>query len=272
MPVPPGDLQVDSQLGLVYVVLPERQALGVIDGRAGRLLRTVNNLPQITSLALDSDRHVLYASHLAGQLSVIDVASSQVTARITLTGVGLQGVATARGLAYGINSATHELAVVEPISQGVIRYPLAVEPAAITASEGSGSIYVLSSRPNVILRLDPTAGLEVGRVALPDRSGRFGVQVNAQSDFLGQRSRMVLNHNDETLYITLPEAGSLSVIPNDLFPSMDHDIPWVETPSTPLIAAIPGVMRPGAPALPDQPSPYAQAAQAAPTPADEEAN
>ncbi|HEY0581134.1 MAG TPA: hypothetical protein VGE94_03070, partial [Chloroflexota bacterium] len=272
MPVAPGDLQVDSQLGLVFVVLPERQALGVIDGRAGRLLRTINNLPQITSLALDSERHVLYASHLAGQMSVIDVPSSQVTARIALTGVGLQSIATSRGLAYGINTATHELAVVEPISQGVVRYPLGFEPATITASEDSGSVYVLASRPNAIVRLDPTDGSEVGRVILTDRSGRFGIKVNDQADFQGLRSRMVLNRGDESLYVTLPEAGSMAVIPTDQFPTLAHDIPWVQAPDAPVVASmIPGVMRPGAPALPDQPAPFAQAAQA-PAPSAEEAN
>jgi hypothetical protein len=268
MPVAPGDLAVDSNLGLVFVVLPERQALGVIDGRAGRLLRTIPGLPQITSLALDPDRHVLYASHLGGQLTIIDVPSSQLTARITLTGVGLSSVATSRGLAYAVNTASHELAVVEPVSQGVIRYVLPAEPAAVAASENSGSIYVLSSRPNTILRLDPTNGSELGRVTLPDRSGRFGVA--DKPDFRGLRSRMVVSRIDESLYLTLPEAGSLSVVPTAQFPPMTHEIPWVETPENPVVAeTIPGVIRPGAPPLPDQPAPLR--AQA-PVPSTEEAN
>jgi hypothetical protein len=255
MPVTPGDLQVDSDLGLVYVVLPGNQAIGVIDGRAGRLLRTIEGLPQITSLALDPERHALYASHLAGQLTVIDVPSSQVTARITLTGVGLQSVATSRGLAYAINSATHELAVVEPVGQTVTRYVLPDEPAAVTASEDSGSIYVLASRPNTVLRIDPTDGTIVGQVTLQDRGGRFGMSASNASAFQGLRSRMVLNRVDQSLYVTLPEAGSLSIVPNDLFPPLNRDIPWVQTPDAPLVASIPGVMRPGAPALPDQPAP-----------------
>src|SRR5207244_1378188 len=148
MPVAPGDLRVDSELGLVYVVLPERQALGVIDGRAGRLLKTIDGMPQVTSIALDPLRHMLYVSHLAGQVTVIDGPSSQVTARLTVTGVGLASVATSRGLAYAVNTATHELAVIEPVALSVSKYVLPAEPAAVAASEGSGSVYVLSSKPN----------------------------------------------------------------------------------------------------------------------------
>lgn len=262
MPVPPGDLQVDSELGLVFVVLPDRQALGVIDGRAGRLLRTIDGMPQVTSLALDPVRHMLYVSHLAGQVSVIDISSSQVTARLTVTGVGLASVATARGLAYAINTATHELAVIEPISLSVSKYVLPVEPAALAASEDSGSVYVLASRPNTILRLDPTSGTQVGSVILPDRSGRFGVQLADQGNFQGLRARMVLNPVDETLYVTLPEAGSLSVVPTALFAPLTEDIPWVETPQAPVFASIPGVVRPAAAADPDQPAPAVRAAQA----------
>jgi hypothetical protein len=269
MPVAPGDLQVDSSLGLVFVTLPERQSVGVIDSRAGRLLRTIPNLPQITSLALDPDRHQLYAAHLGGQLTVIDVPSNQVTARMTLTGVGLSSVATARGLVYAVNTASHELAVVEPVSQGVIRYMLQEEPAAVAASETTGSVYVLASRPNAVLRLDPTNGSELGRVILPERSGRFGT-LSATADFHGLHARMLLSRVDESLYLTLPEAGSMSIVPTEQFPQLTRDIPWVETPEAPIVAAtIPGLIRPGAPPLPDQPGPVR--AQA-PTEVSEETN
>jgi hypothetical protein len=261
MPVAPGDLQVDSDLGIVYVALPEAQSIGVIDGRSGRMLRTIDSLPQITSLAFDQARHTLYVSHLGGQLTVIDGSSNQVTARITLTGVGLESVATSRGLAYGINTATHELAVVEPVGQTVTRYVLPAEPAAVAASEDSGSVYVLGSKPNTILRIDPTDGNIVGQVTLPDRSGRFGVSSTntAMAGFQGLRARMALDPADESLYVTLPEVGQLSVVPNDLFPPLTRSIPWVQAPETPLVASIPGVLRPAAAPLPDQPAPILNA-------------
>jgi len=226
------------------------------------MLRTIDGLPQITSLALDPDSHTLYVSHLGGQLTVIDGPSSQVTARIALTGVGLESVATSRGLAYAINTATHELAVVEPVSQSVSTYVLPDEPAAVAASADSGSVYVLASKPNTILRIDPTNGTIVGQVSLPDRSGRFGVATSASNatGFQGLRARMVLNPADESLYVTLPEAGSFSIVSNDMFPPLDHGIPWVQAPQSPVVASvIPGVIRPAADPLPSQPAPILQA-------------
>ena len=123
LPGAPSDLRVDSELGLLYVGLPDHQALVEIDMRSGTVMRTIDGLPQITSLALDPVRHTLYASHLAGQVTVVDVPSGQIIARVSATGAGLTSVAAARGLAYAVNTATHEMAVLEPYSQSVSRYP-----------------------------------------------------------------------------------------------------------------------------------------------------
>jgi DNA-binding beta-propeller fold protein YncE len=255
LPVTPGDLQIDSDLGLLYVVLPERQALGVVDMRAGRLLRTVPGMPQITSLALDTERHVLYASHLGGQVTSIDVPSSQITGRVGVTGAGLAGVATARGQAYTVNTATKELAIVEPVSQAVTRFTLVDEPSAVAASEASGAVYVLTTRPvNSIVRIDPTNGAEIGRVLLPQRSGRFGMTQPGQGEFQGLRARLVLNRVDESVYVTLPEAGTLSVVPSDQFPVLAYEIPSPDLGDTATAEIIPGVLLPASAALPDAPA------------------
>src|SRR5207248_6263264 len=82
-----------------------------------------------------------------------------------------------------------------------------------------------------------------------------GISVSDRAAFQGVRSRMVLNQADQNLCVTLPEAGSFSTVPNDLFPPLNHDIPWVQAPDAPLVASIPGVLRPGAAPLPDQPAP-----------------
>jgi len=126
-----------------------------------------------------------------------------------------------------------------------------------------------------MLRIDPTDGTIVGQVILPNRGGRFGISASGAAGFQGLRSRMVLNRTDESLYVTLPEAGSLSIVANDLFPPLTRDIAWVQTPDAPLVASIPGVIRPAAPPLPSQPAPVLQAqaptdTQSANT--DEEAN
>ena len=227
LPGAPSDLRVDSDLGLLYVGIPERQALAEIDMRSGTVMRTIDGLPQITSMALDPVRHTLYAAHLAGQVTVIDARSGQVTERVSMTGAGLSSVATARGLAYAVNTATHEIAVLEPSSQAVSRYPLSEEPAAVTASEDSGAVYVLSSRSNVILAIDPTSGFEIGRVLLASRSGHPALRTDGSQSL---RPRMVLDVADQTVFASLPEAGSLAAITIDQLPAMANRIPFMDVP------------------------------------------
>jgi hypothetical protein len=252
LPGAPSDLRVDSDLGLLYVGMPDRQALVEIDMRSGSVMRTINGLPQITSLALDPVRHILYASHLAGQVTVIDARSGQVTARVSVTGAGLSSVATARGLAYAVNTATHELAVLEPSAQSVSVYPLSEEPAAVTASEDSGAVYVLSSRSNVILAIDPTNGFEIGRVLLAARSGHPALVTDSSQSL---RPRMVLDVADQTVFASLPEAGSLAAVTIDELPTLANRIPFMDVPDQASADSIPGVLQPAADALPSQPGP-----------------
>ncbi len=68
----PGDLRVDADLGLLYVAVPERQVLAEFSTRSGDFLGYISNMPQVTSLALDLQRHTLYAAHLGGQVCVLD--------------------------------------------------------------------------------------------------------------------------------------------------------------------------------------------------------
>src|SRR6185312_8474859 len=68
----PGDMRLDADRGLLYVVLPDQRAIGLVDVRGSKLVGMIDNLPQITSLALDPWRRVLYAAHLTGQLTIID--------------------------------------------------------------------------------------------------------------------------------------------------------------------------------------------------------
>jgi hypothetical protein len=249
MPATPGDIQLDPELGLLFVLLPEKQAVGVVDVRGGRGLQTINDLPQVTSMALDPMRHVLYLSHLAGQVSVIDIPSSQVVARISASGVGLSNIATARGLAFAVNPVSHELSVIDARSQTANRYRFdsateTIEPAAIAAAEDSGSVYVLASKPNVVLRIDPTDGSELGRVQLPERSSRLGTKVTGQADVQGQRARMTLNRLDETLYLTHPEAGTLTVVAADQFPTLARAIPSIDSGEFAVDGTIAGLLRP----------------------------
>jgi len=242
LPGAPTEVRVDSDLGLLYVAIPERQALMQVDIRSGKPLRTISDVPQVTSLALDPTRHVLYAGHLGGQVTVVDVATAQVIARPSLTGVGLASVATARGLVYGVNTVTHELAVLEPSSESVSRFGLSAEPAAVTAAEDSGAVYVLTSRSDSILRIDPTDGSELGKVIVSNRSGHVGTQPN---DVTSLRPRLVLDPADDTMFATLPEAGTLAAVTDDSFPAMAHDIPYADVGDVLVAQSIPDVLRPG---------------------------
>jgi PQQ-like domain len=224
----PGDLRLDSELGVLYVSLPSKQALAVIDVRGGRVLpdRTVRDLPEIASLAIDPVRHTLYAAHPAGQVTVIDAATSGVTARMPLTGAGLSSVATARGVLYAVNTATHELFVADPTTQALSHYHLSVEPTAVAASEESGAVYVLASRDGAIVRVDPTDGSEIGRVELPERSGRSADLTSPSATSV--RPRLAINQSDETLFATLPDSGTLAAVTNDEFPALAREIPRPE--------------------------------------------
>lgn len=243
LPGAPSDLRIDSDLGLLYVAIPERQALAEVDAHSGRVLGLVGDMPQVTSLALDSSRHTLYAAHLGGQLSVIDAASAQVTARLSLTGAGLSSVATARGLAYAINTVTHEMAVVEPNSQSVNRFVLSEEPAAVAAAEDTGAVYVLSSRSSDILQIDPTDGTELGKVIVANRSGHATVQPD---DHVALRPRLVIDPTDDTLFASLPEAGTLASVTGDSFPVMARSIPSPDVSDRVVAESIPDVLRPAA--------------------------
>ncbi|HLZ29306.1 MAG TPA: hypothetical protein VKV73_18475 [Chloroflexota bacterium] len=261
----PSDLRVDADLGLLYVGIPENQGLVEIDMRSGVVMKSIGGLPQITSMALDPVRHTLYTAHLGGQVTVIDARSGQVTERVSMTGAGLSSVATARGLAYAVNTATHEIAVVEPVAQSVTRYALSEEPAAVTASEDTGAVYVLSSRSNVILQIDPTSGFELGRVLLADRSGHPDQSSGGEQTL---RPRMVLDTADQTVFASLPELGALAAVPNAQFPISANVIPYMDVPDQTSAISIPGVLRPAADAGPSEPAPsfLAQTPDEEPTP------
>jgi hypothetical protein len=133
------------------------------------------------------------------------------------------------------------LAVVEPISHSITRYVLSQEPAAIAAGEDSGAVYVLSSRADVILRIDPSDGSELGRVLISGRTGRSAIRPN---DVQGLRPRLVLNASNETVYATVPEAGSLAAVTEGSFPIIAREIPQPNIPDAAMAADFPEALWP----------------------------
>ena len=51
---------------------------------------------------------------------------------------------------------------------------------------------------------------------LPDSAG--------EGDSQGPRPRLLLNRYDESVYVTLPETGTLSVVSQDQFPQLTYAI------------------------------------------------
>lgn len=96
-------------------------------------------------------------------------------------------------------------------------------PGALAVGPLSGTVYVLDAGSNSIVRLDPASGAEVGRVALPERVGRFAIRPPQSPDYQALRPRLRVNPADETLYLSQPEQGTLSIIRPEQFPPLTSD-------------------------------------------------
>lgn len=223
----PGELRIDSQLGLLLVSLPGRQSVALISVRSAQVVGEIGGLPQVSSLAVDPLRHVAYATQLTGVLNMIDPRAARVTGRWSVSTAGLSGVATARGLVEAVNTATRTLSVFDSGAQTLATYALSDEPAAVSASEATGAAYVLSSKSGLVLQMDPTDGTLLGQVMLGDRSARSGAHSAALNDLQALRPRVVLDAADESLFATLPATGALAAVSNDEFPVLAYDIPFV---------------------------------------------
>jgi len=79
---------------------------------------------------------------------------------------------------------------------------------------------------------------------------------------------MVLDVVDQTVFASLPEAGSLAAITIDQLPAMANRIPFMDVPDQASADSIPGVLQPAADALPSQPGP-SQTLRAATAPEDQ---
>ena len=55
----------------------------------------------------------------------------------------------------------------------------------------------------------------------------------------------MLDPADDTVFATLPEAGTLAAVTDDSFPVMAHDIPYADVGDVLVAQSIPDVLRPG---------------------------
>jgi hypothetical protein len=135
-----------------------------------------------------------------------------------------------------VNTVTHELSVLEPASGSINRFRLSQEPAAVTAAEDTGAVYILSSRNDVILQVDPTDGTELGRVLVNARSAHLTLDASANVQTL--RPRIALQQDSDTLFATIPDQGTLAAVGDGEFPTLARDIPFIGSPAQPLVASM----------------------------------
>jgi DNA-binding beta-propeller fold protein YncE len=211
LPARPGDLRLDASLATLYVVLPERDALQILDARDLKTIRITPELKQVTGIALDESTHTVYLSHLDGNVSVIDGKTGMVTSRWALTGTGLAGLAVANRRVFAINGPGRELVQIDLSSGEVGQLTLAVEPASVVVGPLSGAIYLLDIETNAIVKLDPGDGSELARAYLGDAGPAVASELQPETAWL--RPRMAVSARDERIYVIEPEAARLALSP-----------------------------------------------------------
>ncbi len=134
-----GDWQLDQVSGRLYITLPQRRSLVVVDAFAGVVRAAIDTPPDPAQLLLTDEGRVLWlASDSAGVVQRIDVATSSVT-------------------------ATHE------IGQGAVRLVEDEEDGWLFAyAEGDGTLVVLDSASGKVARhLSLPPGLRQMRYSAP---------------------------------------------------------------------------------------------------------
>jgi DNA-binding beta-propeller fold protein YncE len=209
LPGDPGDIRLDSSLGLLNVLLPDNDALVTIGVRDLRVVGSTAGLSQVTGMALDQGTHMLYLSQLGGQLSVVDGQTGRLTDQLSLTAEGLSGIAFAYGRVFAINTPGRALVEVNLATAEVRHMSLAAEPDSIGVGPQSGAVYVLDRSTNAIVKLNPGDGSELARASLGD--GGTASPLQLQPDTLWLRPRMVVSAAGERIYVIDPQATMLAV-------------------------------------------------------------
>jgi DNA-binding beta-propeller fold protein YncE len=207
LPGDPGNVRLDSSLGLLFVLVPDQEALVSFDVRDLRVVGSTPGLAQVTGIALDESTHMLYLSQLGGQLSVIDGQTGKIAGQMGLTAEGLSGIAFAYGRLFAVNTPGRELVQVNLATAEVSHMSLAAEPESIVVGPQSGALYVLDGATNAIVKLNPGDGSELGRAAVGD--GVSGAPL--PPDALWLRPRMVASSVGERIYVIDPQAAVLAV-------------------------------------------------------------
>jgi DNA-binding beta-propeller fold protein YncE len=213
LPDVPGMVRLDAGAGLLFVTLPGHETLLTVDLATLAVVRTTSSLAQVTGLGVDEETHLLYLTHLDGDVSVVDARSGEVVDRLHVTDVGLSGVDVARGLVFAINTPGRELLIVDPVSHQVTHRPLDQEPTAVAADPRTGLVYVLDQQ--AIRQLEPGRGDELGRVLLQPvvQAPYVAASAASQSD----EAQLAVSPADGSVYAIRSGEYALSLVPPELF-------------------------------------------------------
>jgi DNA-binding beta-propeller fold protein YncE len=209
LPGDPGEVHLDSSLGLLFVLLPDLDALATLDVRDQKLVGLTPGLAQVTAMALDEGTHMLYLSQLGGQLSIVDGQTGRLAEQLSLTADGLSGIAFAYGRVFAVNTPGRALVEVNLSTAEVSHMSLAAEPESVVVGPLSGAVYVFDRATNAIVKLNPGDGSELGRAIVGDSPTPASFQL--QPDALWLRPRMVVSTIDERIYVIDPQAAMLAV-------------------------------------------------------------
>jgi DNA-binding beta-propeller fold protein YncE len=207
----PGDIRLDAGLGYLFVVLPQSDALQIIDTRDLSTVRVIPELSHVTGLALDQSRHTLFVSHIEGLITLLDATSGDVTSRWIVSGSGLAGLAYAADHVFAVNAPENALVDVNMATNEAMRTSLGVEPGAVAVGSQSGAVYVLGVDANAIVKLDAQGGVEVARASLGDDAPAVASDLKPETAWV--RPRMVVSASDERAYVIEPEAAVLGMSP-----------------------------------------------------------
>ena len=202
---PPGEVQLDTERRVLYVLLPQENALAVVNIDTLSIDHVVTQLTQVTGMSLDPDSHTVYMSHSDGELSMLDADTATITERLRLSDAGLAGLAIVHGQVYAIDPGSRELVGFDPGTHEVSRVSLADEPVAVAAGPNTGAVFLLTAQPASIVRIDPATGTELGRLLLPDSAS--------------PPNTMIVSPVDETVYVASSSGKTLAVIRPESFPS-----------------------------------------------------
>jgi DNA-binding beta-propeller fold protein YncE len=108
---------------------------------------------------------------------------------------------------FAVNAPGRELVQVNLTTSEISHLSLAAEPESIVVGPQSGAVYVLDRATNMIVKLDPGDGSELGRALVGDGF----TSAPLQPDTLWLRPRMVVSAAGERIYVIDPQATMLAV-------------------------------------------------------------